>query len=102
MIMEIARITLKRGADSAFLAAATDHGLAIFAAAKGCRGMQLRRSVERPDGYIMIVHWETLENHLVDFRQSEGLRRWRELTTPLYAEPVHIENFEVAVEGFGV
>lgn len=102
MIMEIASITLKNDAAEDFLTMAAEHGLAIFKEAKGCRGMQLRRSVESPNDYIMIVYWETLDNHLVDFRESEGLKRWRDLTAPLYAWPTRIENFEVAVEGFGV
>lgn len=102
MIMEIARITLKSDAAEEFLAVATEHGLTIFKEATGCRGMQLRRSIESPNDYVMIVYWETLDNHLVDFRESEGLKLWRELTTPLYAAPTRIENFEVAVEGFGV
>ena len=42
----------------------------LFQRAKGCRGMELQRSVERPNRYRLFVQWETLENHTVDFRGS--------------------------------
>lgn len=102
MILETARITLKPGAEEEFLKVAAAEGLAIFQDAKGCAGMQLRKSVESPDTYIMLVRWRTLANHLVDFRASEGLQQWRALTAELYAEPTSIENFELAMDGFGI
>ncbi|MEV5408774.1 antibiotic biosynthesis monooxygenase family protein [Thermopolyspora sp. NPDC052614] len=102
MILEIARITLKPGRDEEFLKLAADQGRTIFEEAGGCAGMQLRKSVESADQYIMLVRWRTLDDHLVRFRASEGLRRWRELTADLYAAPVRIENFTPAFDGFGV
>jgi heme-degrading monooxygenase HmoA len=101
MILEIARITVKPGLDEEFLSVAADHGASIFAAAIGCAGMQLRKSIETPDTYIMLVCWHTLDNHIVDFRGSEGFKRWRELTGELYAKPIEIENFELAFGGDG-
>ncbi|QFS94722.1 Antibiotic biosynthesis monooxygenase (plasmid) [Mycobacterium sp. THAF192] len=102
MILEIARITLKPGLDEEFLAVAAEHGAEIFASAVGCAGMQLRKSLEAPDTYIMLVRWHTLDNHLIDFRGSDGFIRWRALTGELYAKPTEIENFEIAFPGRGV
>lgn len=102
MILEIARITVKPGLDEEFLRVAAEHGAGIFSNAVGCAGMQLRKSIETPDTYIMLVRWHTLDNHLVDFRGSEGFKRWREATGDLYAKPTEIENFELAYDGSGL
>ena len=36
--------------------------------------MQLYRSIEQPQRYTLVVDWETVENHMVDFRESTDFR----------------------------
>jgi quinol monooxygenase YgiN len=101
MILEIAELKIKPGVEAEFernVAA----GIEIFRNAKGCRGMALRRSPEEAPGeYRLLVLWQTVENHTVDFRGSDDFQKWRALTVPCYAEPPVIKNWSVAVEGFG-
>ncbi len=99
MILEIATFTIQEGAEAAFMQAA-EQGVAIFGRAPGCRGMQIRRCEEKPTVFVMLVQWETLEHHTVDFRQSEGVKQWRALVSPFWAGPPDIVNFKAAVEGF--
>jgi heme-degrading monooxygenase HmoA len=45
---------------------------------------ELRRCVERPDDYILLVRWTSLEAHEVGFRGSPGYRQWRTLLHHFY------------------
>ncbi|RVU20182.1 antibiotic biosynthesis monooxygenase family protein [Methylobacterium oryzihabitans] len=99
MVLEIARIEVKPGQESAF-----EEGVAkaaeLFRRAKGCRGMELQRSVENPSHYQLMVQWETLENHTVDFRGSEDFQAWRALVSEHFVAPPQVEHTVVAVKGF--
>ena len=47
------------------------------------------------------MRWQTLENHIVDFRSSDDFAKWRTLTAHCYAKSPIVVNWEVAVKGFG-
>src|SRR5690349_1901780 len=64
MILEMAHIEVKPGAEAAFEAAVAQ-AAPLFAAARGCQKMELHRVVEAPSRYILMVRWETLEDHTV-------------------------------------
>src|SRR4051794_11382620 len=69
MILEIAQIEVKAGMEPAFEEGVTK-AAPIFQRAKGCKGMELQRSLEQPARYRLFVRWQALENHTVDFRGS--------------------------------
>ena len=69
MILEIAQIEVKAGMEAAFEEGVTK-AAPIFQRARGCKGMELQRSVEQPARYRLFVRWQALENHTVDFRGS--------------------------------
>ena len=71
MILEIAQINIKSGSESAYEAGFAN-AVPIIRGAKGCLGVELRRSVEIAGQYWLLVQWEALENHTVDFAQSSG------------------------------
>jgi heme-degrading monooxygenase HmoA len=100
MILEIAELKIKKGAEQEFVRNVTT-GIAIFQRAKGCEGVELLHSSEAPGEYRLLVRWQTIANHLVDFRGSDDFAEWRKLTAHCYAEAPIIRNWEVAVEGFG-
>ena len=70
MITEIAQIDIKPGSEKDFEAAVAK-ARAAFGSSKGFHGFELHRSIEKPQRYRLMVKWETLENHTVDFRGSE-------------------------------
>jgi heme-degrading monooxygenase HmoA len=100
MVMEIAQLEVKAGAEAAFEAGVAE-AVPLFRRAKGCLGMGLQRSVEHPTRYRLFVQWETLENHMVDFRNSDDFQEWRRLVGPHFAQPPAVEHTTVAVDGFG-
>jgi heme-degrading monooxygenase HmoA len=99
MITEIAQIDIKLGMESEF-ETGVKNAAPIFQRAKGCHGMELRRSIERPSRYSLFVTWETMENHTVDFRGSADFQEWRKLVGHCFAAPPEVDHVTQVVRGF--
>ena len=99
MILEIAEIDIKPGHEAAFEAAVEQAG-AQFRNAKGCRSLELHRTVERPSTYRLVVGWDTVEDHTVVFRNSENFQEWRRLAGPHFASPPRVEHVNIALKVF--
>ena len=99
MVTEIAEIMINPEAHEAFLAAVKE-AVPLFKRARGCKTMKLERVVERPDTYQLVIGWETLEHHTVDFRGSEDFQVWRGLVGGFFAEPPRVEHTSTALAGF--
>ena len=99
MIYEMARFEIKPGMEADF-----ERGVAqaapLFQRARGCHGLQLLRSVEQPSTYTLMVTWETVDDHMVGFRQSEDFQEWRRLVGDFFAGPPLVGHAAVAVAGF--
>ncbi|MET1111295.1 MAG: antibiotic biosynthesis monooxygenase family protein [Allosphingosinicella sp.] len=100
MPVEIAELVIKAGVQSAFEEAVAK-ALPLFEAARGCRSARLERSVDCPERYRLVVNWETIEDHMVHFRESPAFQEWRALAGPHFAEPPRVDHVEIALEGFG-
>jgi heme-degrading monooxygenase HmoA len=99
MILEIAQIDVKPGLEAEFEAAVAK-AAPIFKRAKGCQGMELQRSVEKPSRFRLFVTWETLENHTVDFRDSADFQEWRKLVGHTFEGAPAVEHTRRTVKGF--
>ena len=99
MILEIAQIDVKSGLEAEFEAGVAK-AAPIFKRAKGCRAMELQRSVEKPSRYRLFVTWATLENPTVDFRESADFQEWRKLVGHTFESPPQVEHTRQAVKGF--
>jgi heme-degrading monooxygenase HmoA len=99
MFLEIAQIEVKPGSEADFEAGVAK-AAPLFQRAKGCKGMQLQRSVEFPSRYRLVVKWETVENHMVDFRNSEDFQAWRGLVGAYFAAPPAVEHTYAALKAF--
>ena len=99
MVLEIAQIDVKPGMEAAFEAGVAA-AAPVFRRAKGCTGMVLQRSIEKPARYRLFVQWETVENHTVDFRGSADFAEWRALVGHCFASPPEVEHVTEVVRGF--
>ena len=93
MIHEIATITIDPARAAQFEAAvagARPH----FEGAKGYVSFALDRSIEHPERYRLVVGWESVEAHMVEFRESDGFTRWRELASPFFVGSPVVEHVE--------
>ncbi|MDZ5696633.1 antibiotic biosynthesis monooxygenase family protein [Chelativorans sp. M5D2P16] len=100
MIVEMARIVVKPGMETAFETGVAE-AAPLFRRAKGCRAMALRRSQENPALYVLVVEGETLEDHTVQFRESEDFQTWRRLVGETFAEPPEVEHLNLVAHHFG-
>ncbi|CAG1012056.1 hypothetical protein BURC_00096 [Burkholderiaceae bacterium] len=93
MILEIADIQIPPGKQAEF-DAAIQHGLdTVLSKAKGFRGFKVNKGVESPERYILMVYWDTLEDHTVDFRGGPLFAQWRAIVGGYFAKPPVVEHF---------
>lgn len=99
MIFEIAQIDVKPGMEAAF-EDGVHKAAPLFKRAKGCRSFKLQRVIERPERFLLVVGWETLENHTVDFRGSPDFQEWRTLVGHCFASPPDVMHVHDVVDGW--
>lgn len=93
MILERALITVKPGQAEAFKAAFAEARPHIEAS-KGCRKVEMRPGIENQEDFLLLVWWDTLEDHTVGFRQSDAFTQWRAILGPLFAAPPAVVHHE--------
>ncbi len=95
MILELADIRIHPGQNAAF-EEAIERGLStVIRNAKGFHGYTVNRGLESPQRYILQIHWDTLEDHIVGFRESPLFTQWRAIVGPFFAGPPTVEHFEL-------
>lgn len=99
MIYEIASLTIDP-ADAEAFEAAVRGCIPHFRGAAGCRSMRLERVIEEPGAYRLVVGWNTVEDHMVGFRESDAFTAWRAAVGPFFTAPPHVVHVEEAVSGF--
>lgn len=92
MITEHALLPVLPGREEEF-EAAFGHARAIIESMPGFRTLSLSRSIESPGTYLLLVEWETLEDHTVGFRGSPEYQQWRELLHHFYQPFPVVEHF---------
>jgi heme-degrading monooxygenase HmoA len=95
MILEIADIHINAGQQTEFEKAVSHAMTTIFPKANGFRGHQIRHSIETPERYVLLLSWDTLEDHTVAFRSSALFTEWRSLVSLHFAKPPYVEHFEL-------
>lgn len=93
MILELADIRIHPGRQGEFDAAIRKGVETVIAKAKGFRGYKVNKGIETPERYILMIFWETVENHTVDFRQSPAFQQWRAIVGPYFAAPPAVEHY---------
>ena len=98
MILEIADFRIAPGKSAEF-DAAIQHGVETVASkAKGFRGYKVNKSVESPERYLLMIYWDTLENHTVDFREGPLFPQWRAIVGPFFTAPPAVEHFTLVAK----
>lgn len=95
MILEIADIRIQPGRQAEFDAAIQRGVTEVIAKAKGFQGFKINKGIESSERYVLMIFWETLENHTIDFRQSPAFAEWRAIVGPYFAVPPVVEHFNL-------
>ena len=93
MILEVAILNVKAGQEAAF-EEAFSVAQKIIASMPGYLSHQLQRCIEVPGRYILLVNWQTLQDHTVGFRGSEQYQEWRRLLHHFYDPFPLVEHYE--------
>jgi heme-degrading monooxygenase HmoA len=99
MVTELAELHIKTGTDAAFLAAVQE-AVPLFQRARGCTAMRVEKRVEDEDRYLLIIDWETLDDHNLHFRDSADFQTWRGLVGGFFAEAPTVTHITPALTGF--
>ena len=98
MILEIADIRIAPGQQATFEAAVQTGVETVASKAKGFRGYKVNKGVESPERYVLMIYWETLEDHTVGFRQGPLFAQWRAIVGPYFAAPPVVEHFTLVAK----
>ena len=98
MITEIAQIDVKPGMETEFEAGVAK-AAPVFQRAKGCHGLALEKSIEKPSRYRLFVQWDTVENHTVDFPRQSRFPGMARLRRALLREPAGGRAHRAGVQG---
>lgn len=66
---------------------------AIISAMPGFMDLRLSRGIEQPSVYLLLVEWETLEDHTEGFRGSSEYQKWKALLHHFYDPFPVVEHF---------
>ena len=100
MILEVAILDVKPGHENDFETAFAE-AQRIISGMGGYVSHQLQNCVEKPGRYILLVNWETLEDHTEGFRGSSEYQQWRALLHHFYDPFPTVEHYRMVFENGG-
>ncbi|HWJ25789.1 MAG TPA: antibiotic biosynthesis monooxygenase [Flavisolibacter sp.] len=97
MILEVAILNVKEGQQKQFEA---DFALAgqFISSIKGYLSHSLRKCIEQGNKYLLLVQWESLEDHTIGFRQSDQYQEWKKLLHHYYDPFPIVEHYETIIQ----
>ena len=93
MILEVADIRIRPGEQAAFDEAIQRGVTTVIGRAQGFRGWKVNKGLESPERYLLMIFWDTLDDHMVGFRQGPLFPEWRAIVGPFLAQPPQVEHF---------
>ncbi|MFM9329334.1 antibiotic biosynthesis monooxygenase family protein [Paenibacillus mesotrionivorans] len=93
MILEVAILQVKTGLTEEF---EQNFKIAsgIISKMKGYVNHEIQKCMEDTNKYILLVHWNTLEDHTIGFRKSEEYQEWKKLLHPFYDPFPTVEHYK--------
>lgn len=93
MILEVATLNIKKG-----LCADFENNFkkaeSIISSMKGYISHQLKKCIEEDNKYILLVNWETIEDHEIGFRHSDAYQEWKALLHHFYEPFPTVEHYK--------
>jgi len=93
MILEIAILDIKPGLESdfekSFLIAQK-----IISLMKGYISHELKKCLENKSRYVLLVKWDSLEDHTIGFRESKEYQEWKKLLHHYYDPCPTVEHYQ--------
>ena len=96
MILEHALLQVKPGQEDEFVAT-FEQAKSIIASIPGFIDLTVSRGIESPGTFLLLVKWETLEDHTIGFRESPQYQEWKRLLHRFYDPFPVVEHFSPTV-----
>ncbi|SMQ79523.1 Heme-degrading monooxygenase HmoA [Bacillus sp. OV166] len=93
MILEAVMLKVRPGMEEEY-EEAFRRASEIIASMKGYISHELQRCIEVKGKYLLMVKWETLEDHTVGFRKSNEYQEWKKMLHRFYDPFPTVEHFE--------
>jgi heme-degrading monooxygenase HmoA len=92
MVLELAIIEIIPGENQGF---ETAIGLAknVISQSKGFISIEVKKCIEVDNKYILLIYWETLEDHTIGFRESDLFVQWRGHIGKFFHNPPLVQHF---------
>ena len=92
MILEQAVLPVRAGSEVEF-EAACERASPLIRAQPGFSSLSLSRSQETPNQYLLLVEWDSREDHTLGFRTSPEYQLWKDLLHGFYDPFPIVEHF---------
>ena len=93
MITEIAILNIKQNESSLF-EKAFNKAQGIISSMNGYIKHELLKCMEEADKYLLIVRWQSLEDHTEGFRKSNDYNEWKNLLHHFYEPFPTVEHYK--------
>lgn len=93
MILEVAVLNVKPGQAEQFEVAFSE-AQRIIRSMAGYVSHELQRCIETANQYVLLVRWQTLEDHTEGFRGSPEYQDWKALLHDFYDPFPTVEHYE--------
>ncbi|WP_405606450.1 antibiotic biosynthesis monooxygenase family protein [Polaribacter sp. Asnod1-A03] len=93
MILEVAILNVKEGLSKDFEINFKE-AEKFIKSAKGYISHHLKKCIEDENKYILLVNWETIEDHEIGFRKSKEYQNWKNLLHHFYKPFPIVEHYK--------
>ena len=97
MILEVATLEIKPNLNKEFETAFIEASR-IISTMPGYISHDLQKCIEVDNRYLLLVYWQTLEDHTVGFRQSPEYQTWKKLLHHFYDPFPTVEHYRAAID----
>ena len=96
MILEVAVLKVRSGMNQQFETAFME-AAKIISSMPGYISHDLQECIEIENQYLLLVNWQTLEDHTIGFRESAEYQTWKKLLHHFYEPFPVVEHYQKIV-----
>jgi heme-degrading monooxygenase HmoA len=94
VIVEIVNLEAKNGQADA-MREGLRKAREVISQSPGYRDSSFHQSIERPERFVLYIHWDTVEDHTEGFRKGPLFPRWRSFWADYMAGPPDVLHYQV-------
>ena len=97
MVLELATIDIKQGSNKEF-EQNLEKAQKVISKSHGHISHKFQKCIEQDNRYVLLISWQTLEDHTKGFVDSDLFKEWRLLIGPFFKSPPVVQHFELKFE----